>query len=85
MELHGGAELYRAERLRAELARDPGVGRLGIELVVSGDRVLLRGEVATDERKRCLAEAVARLAPELEIANEITVRELLDPEREFLP
>jgi hypothetical protein len=82
---HGAPEVYRAERLRSELARDPEVGRLGIELVVSGDRVVLRGEVATVERKVRLAAAVARLAPELEIEDEVRVRALLDPEREFLP
>jgi hypothetical protein len=78
-------ELYRAERLRAELARDPEVGRLGVELVVTGGRVILRGEVATADRRDSLAVAVARLAPELEIRNEVRVRALRAPDLEILP
>lgn len=76
---------YRAERLRAELARDPAVGRLGIELVVTGDRVVVCGEVANVERKLVLVAAVARLAPELTVVDEIRVRALREPEAELLP
>ena len=77
---------YRAERLREELARDPSVGRLGVELTVVGRRVLLRGEVATAERKASLAAAVALLAPDLEVDDrEVRVRTLREPEQEILP
>jgi osmotically-inducible protein OsmY len=75
---------YLAERLRAELARDPLVGRLGVEIVVVGGRVVLRGEVATLERKQRMAEAVARLVPDLQVDDEVRVRALSEPEREIL-
>jgi hypothetical protein len=76
--------VYLAERLRAELARDPLVGRLGVEVDVVGDRVVLRGEVATLERKQRMAEVIARLVPDLEVVDEVRVRALSEPEREIL-
>jgi hypothetical protein len=85
MDPERGPEVYLAERLREGLAQDPEVGRLGVEVKIVGERVVLRGEVATLERKERLAAAIARLVPDREVDDEVRVRALRAPEREILP
>jgi hypothetical protein len=78
-------EGYRAERLRAELALDPLVARLDVEVTIVGDLVVLRGEVETLERKQRMVEAVGQLVPDLAVDDGVRVRALREPEREILP
>jgi hypothetical protein len=77
-------EGYRAERLRAELALDPLVARLDVEVTIVGDLVVLRGEVETLERKRRVVEVVGQLVPDLAVDDGVRVRALREPEREIL-
>lgn len=78
-------EVYLAERVRAALAHDPGVGKLGIEVSVVAGKLILRGDVATEERKRRILELVAWLVPEGDVEDQIRIRELDVPGREILP
>lgn len=78
-------EVYLAERVRTALARDPAVSKLGIEVAVSGGKVILRGDVATAERKRRIRELVEQLLPEAEVQDEVRIRELEAPRHEILP
>ncbi|MBI3542232.1 MAG: nucleotidyltransferase [Deltaproteobacteria bacterium] len=50
---------YVAARVREAMARDPRGGDQDIKILVEGNRLLLRGEVTSDEHRRAL-EAVAR-------------------------
>lgn len=73
------ADAYLAERVRTALAADPRVGELGIAVTVEDGRLVLRGEVATPER-RLLVETVAReQAPGTEIDNQVTAVVLGEP------
>jgi hypothetical protein len=78
-------EDYRAERLRAQLALDPLVARLDVEVTIVGDRVVLRGEVETVERKQRMIEIVSRVTPDLAVGDDVRVRALREPKREILP
>ena len=78
-------EPYLAERIRDALACD-GVAELGISVSVSGDRVLLTGDVATAERKQAVTEAAAPLVEGRTLHNAVTVAHLTEPEeREEIP
>jgi hypothetical protein len=55
---------------------------LGIRVDVRGDVVHLRGEVATEERRRAVEEAARGAAEGLEICNELHVVAVPEPEGE---
>ena len=74
--------LYRAERVRAALASDPAVCELGIDVVIVYDRIVLRGTVTSDRRKAEIFALVRKLAPDLEIGDELRVEILRQPTAE---
>ncbi|MGH9223871.1 MAG: BON domain-containing protein [Acidimicrobiales bacterium] len=77
---------YLSERIRDALAHDDRVAELGISVSVSGDRVFLTGDVATDERKAAVAEVVRPLLEGRSLHNAVTVASLSEPEgREQIP
>jgi hypothetical protein len=46
--------------------------------------VLLKGNVASEERKRSIVELVQRVAPGLRIDDELTIREMTRPGHELV-
>jgi osmotically-inducible protein OsmY len=79
-------QAYVAERIRDALAHDERVAELGISVSVSGDRVFLTGDVATDERKTAVGEVVTPLLEGRSLHNAVTVASLSEPEgREEIP
>jgi osmotically-inducible protein OsmY len=66
-------DAYVIERIREALAHDPRLSELGINVTLTGDKVLLRGEVATPERKAAATEVVAGLVEGRVVHNGITV------------
>ena len=69
-------DAYLIERVREALAHDQRVSELGISVQVAGERVLLRGEVATSERKAAATEIVAPLLGDRTLENGLTVATL---------
>ena len=66
----------------ADLLRQSGHQR--IDITVVGGRIFLEGEVATENRRRAIAEVAREAAPGYEIVNEVDVTTLGSPEPELL-
>jgi hypothetical protein len=69
---------YLIERVREALAHDPRVAELGISVAVTGDAVLLTGDVATAERREAVAEVVEPLLEGRTLHNGVTVASLAE-------
>lgn len=69
---------YLIERVREALAHDPRVAELGISVTVTGDAVLLTGDVATAERREAVAEVVEPLLEGRTLHNGVTVASLAE-------
>jgi osmotically-inducible protein OsmY len=64
---------YRGRHLEQALAEDPAVSELGVRVSVQHGRAHLTGEVQTVERRERVGAVVARLAPDLEVLNDVSV------------
>jgi hypothetical protein len=64
---------YREADLRAALATDPRVGEPELELRLTGDAVIVRGVVPTEERRTSVREVIADLAPDLQFVDAMEV------------
>jgi osmotically-inducible protein OsmY len=71
----GAAEpdAYLVERVREALAHDPRIAELGVCVRVSGERVIVTGDVATPERKAAVSEVVRPLIGGRTLENGLTV------------
>ena len=69
---------YLVERVREALAHDPRVSELGISVTVTGEAVLLTGDVATPERKAAVGEVVEPLLEGRTLHNGVTVASLTE-------
>lgn len=77
---------YVAGQIERALHGDSRAHELGIRVEVEGDDVVLRGQVASADRRRRVAQIAAEQAPGLAIRNEVSVTEVLPPEgQEQLP
>jgi osmotically-inducible protein OsmY len=76
------ASRYLAGQIERALASDPRTNELGVRADVRDQVVILRGEVAAEQRRRLIAEVARDAAPGLEIRNEVSVSELRPPEEE---
>lgn len=75
-------EAYVAGQIERALHGDRRAHELGIRVDVSGDDVVLSGQVASEERRRTVARIAAEQAPDLTISNEILVTPVRPPEGE---
>ncbi|HEX7161811.1 MAG TPA: BON domain-containing protein [Trebonia sp.] len=73
-------DTYLAGQLERALHADPRTHRLGIRVEVTDDDVVLHGQVASDERRRLVAQVADEQAPLLTVRNEVSVTEVLPPE-----
>ncbi|WP_255649959.1 BON domain-containing protein [Frankia sp. ArI3] len=67
------ADEYLAGELHERLAEDPRVAELGLEVAVADGCILVEGEVATDDRRRAVADVLAEAVPGRLVRNEVTV------------
>jgi hypothetical protein len=75
---------YVIAHVREALACDGRVNELEIEIAVTGNKVFLSGDVATQERRHAITEVVQECLPDHEIYNEVAVTQLSDAEPESL-
>jgi osmotically-inducible protein OsmY len=68
---------YLAERLRQRLAED--ARRMGVEVEVSDDEVVLRGSVSDEDGRTGAGAMAAEAFPRLRVRNELTVPERDEP------
>lgn len=77
---------YLSGHLEEALASDPRVAEPSLEVHVSGRSVVIRGEVATQERRAAVEDVAREVAPDRAIHNETTVLEPREPgQPEVLP
>jgi osmotically-inducible protein OsmY len=73
-------DVYIAGQVERALAQDERTHELGVQVEVDGGVVVLRGEVAGDQRQRLVAQVAAEAAPGLPVRNEVSVTEVLPPD-----
>jgi BON domain-containing protein len=71
---------YVAGQIERAMHGDPRTHELGIRVEADGDDVILRGQVASEERRRLVARVAREQAPGLTVRNEVSVTEVLPPE-----
>ena len=64
---------YLAARIHDAIAADPRVNMLDVEVRVVGQKVFVRGQVPTQDRRDAIADVARELAPDHEIHNEVDV------------
>jgi hypothetical protein len=74
-------DAYVAGQVERALHGDPRTHELGVRVEADGDDIVLRGQVASEERRRRVAQVAAEQAPGLTVRNEVSVTEVLPPER----
>jgi osmotically-inducible protein OsmY len=74
-------DVYIAGQVERALAQDERTHELGVHVEVDGDAVVLRGQVAGEQRQRLVAQVAAEAAPGLAVRNEVSVTEVLPPDQ----
>ncbi len=70
---------YLIGHIQQALATDPRTGELELDVRIAGGRIFLTGAVATKERCEAVETVVREVAPDLDVANELTVTVETDP------
>jgi hypothetical protein len=70
---------YLLAHLHDALLSDARLHEQAIEIVVVGDRLELRGEVATPERRQAAVQLVHGLAPDIEVIDDLHVSRTQEP------
>ena len=73
---------YLAQGLRDAVAADPRTGELGLEVVVVGEALIVRGVVGSEERRVAIAAVAEEAVPGVEVRNETVVKEVHEPRGE---
>jgi predicted nucleotidyltransferase len=76
----GEPSVYIAGHIQEAITADEKTGDQDIKVHVSKNKVLLRGEVSTQEQKERIKKVVKTIAPSLEIENQVSIRNLPPPE-----
>lgn len=74
------SDQYLVARIRDALAQDLRAGDQDIKVYIEGSRILLRGDVVSDEHRRAVAEVVGEHAQGFQIDNQLKVAVLGAPE-----
>ena len=74
-------EDYAIQRLRDALATDHRVAEMGVEVQVTGDKVFLTGQVATEARQQAVGAVAAEVLPDYDIHNQTSVTPVGDAPR----
>lgn len=69
------ADKYLAAQLREAFAQSENVGVLGVELIIQGKSILLRGDVQTIEQQTAILELIRQRAPDLEVRDQLKIVE----------
>jgi len=64
---------YVAEHVRDAIAKDARLGELHLHVTCVGNRLVVTGDVATEERRRAVGDVASRVCPDREISNQTTV------------
>jgi hypothetical protein len=68
----GELSTYDLREIERALAEDDGTAELGIRLSVHGGRLFVRGDVASEGRRRAVLDRVAGQCPGTDVVDELT-------------
>ncbi len=74
-----GLDSYDAEHIREQLIADPRVNALDVRVELSGEALIVTGNVATHERRQTIGDVVAELAPGVDVRNDVSVTSFAEP------
>jgi osmotically-inducible protein OsmY len=72
-------DAYLLQHVQDALASDDRARELGVDVTVSGRRLLLSGTVATPDQRDAIGEVVREVAPEHAVVNELAVMSTEEP------
>ena len=75
---HGQEDQYVIARALEVLAEDDRIGETSLHVSVSGKKLFVRGDVATDERRRLITQVLQENFPEYEMANATSVYDMVE-------
>jgi hypothetical protein len=79
-------DTYVAGQIERALHADPRTHELGVRVEVDGGELVLRGEVASEERRRLIAQVAGEQSSGMAIRDEVSVTPVLSAEApEVLP
>ena len=71
---------YDAEHIREALIHDERVNALDAQIHLSGNALVVTGNVPSEERRQAITAVIAELAPGIEIRNDVSVADLSQPD-----
>jgi hypothetical protein len=72
------SDTYLVEHVREHLIHDPRIRELDIHVTMHGTTLVVTGNVATEERRNAISEALDALLPAHTVRNDTTVTDLTD-------
>jgi osmotically-inducible protein OsmY len=72
---------YLVAHIREALAEDGRTAQQDLKVLVSGNRVVVKGECLSEDRRDAIEEVVRAAAPDHELANQVRVAPMRGPER----
>ena len=79
---HGHEDQYVVARALEVLASDERVGETSLHVSVSGKKLFVTGDVATDDRRRMITTVLEETFPDCEIANATSVYDMVETTEE---
>lgn len=70
---------YLAQHLKDAFAADARTGELGLAVDVVGERLIVRGIVGSEERRRAINDIAQEVVPDVDVVNETDVKDLHEP------
>ena len=68
-------DTYELRHVEQKLAEDPRTAEMGVQLVEHSGRLLVRGQVSGDQRRRAVLEVVREMCPDADLVDEIVCTE----------
>ncbi len=75
-------DAYLGEHVKDTLLHHPDVGELDVQVLVTGNRVVVSGHVSTADRQQAISRVLDEILPTHDVHNETTVAIYPEPEGE---
>ncbi len=79
------SDVYIVEHVREHLISDPRIRELDIHVTMHGTTLVVTGNVATEDRRTAISQALEALVPAHIVRNDTTVTSFTDTSEERLP
>ena len=79
---HADEDQYVVGKALDALANDPRLGETALNVSVTGEKLFVTGDVATEERRDTITQVLEEQFPDLEIANATSVYDMVETTEE---